>query len=92
MPKYVKIDTEGFDFDVLLGMSRKPSLVSFEFVPKDMSVATNCARFLEGYLFNFVTEENANFELSAWVGEREIIEALKSLPPHVLYGDVFAKA
>ena len=31
LPKYIKIDVEGFELDVLLGLSQKAGIISFEF-------------------------------------------------------------
>lgn len=91
MPRYVKIDTEGYDAEVLRGMSFRPPLLSFEFVPARLSVARDCAGILEGFQFNWIAEENSRLELEHWVGKDEILNCLTSLPAHILYGDVFAR-
>jgi FkbM family methyltransferase len=90
LPKYVKVDAEGFDCEVFRGMSFDPPVVSFEFLPDDLTVARECIGMLEQRLFNFVVEERSNFGLSSWVNAREILSALSALPRNVLYGDVFA--
>jgi FkbM family methyltransferase len=91
LPKYVKIDAEGYDAEVLLGMSFRPEMVSFEYAPGDLSVATRCVELLSGYTFNFALGEKAKFELDRWATEKEIIELLSAVPTSINYGDVFGK-
>jgi FkbM family methyltransferase len=91
VPKYVKVDTEGFDYEVLCGMSFEPSILSFEFLSADLNVARNCISALEGRLFNFVVEEQSRFHLGTWVNSSELLRHLSALPREALYGDVFAR-
>lgn len=91
IPKYVKVDAEGYDAEVLHGMSFQPQMVSFEFFPLDLSVARECIQLLPEWSFNLVIEERSRFELSQWVNTREILATLANLPPAVQYGDVFAR-
>ena len=91
VPRYVKVDAEGFDYEILSGMSFQPAFVSFEFQPADLAVSQRCIDLLENRSFNFVIGELAKFELPAWVSAAEIAKVLSSVPSTVLYGDVFAK-
>jgi FkbM family methyltransferase len=91
VPKYVKVDAEGFDYEVLCGMSFEPSMLSFEFLPGDMTVAKRCVGALESRSFNFVVEEQSRFHLSTWVNGTELLRFLSVLPVGTMYGDVFAK-
>lgn len=92
IPKYVKVDAEGYDAEVLRGMSFRPEIVSFEFLPEHMDVARECIRLLPECAFNFVIEQQSRFELDRWVSSEEILTVLLNLPETVLYGDVFAKS
>jgi hypothetical protein len=91
IPKYVKIDTEGYDAEVLKGMSFRPEMVSFEYAPLALDVAARCIEPMAGYEFNFTLGEKAKFELGQWVNGKEIIERLRAVPVSVFYGDVFAR-
>lgn len=91
IPKYVKVDAEGYDAEVLRGMSFRPEMVSFEFQRRDMRIARECVQLLREFPFNFVIEERSRFELNQWVGVEEILSVLSALPENVLYGDVFAQ-
>src|SRR5882762_1198354 len=90
IPKYVKVDAEGYDAEVLRGMSSfRPEIVSFEFLPDDMGVARECIQLFPECAFNYVIEQRSRFELNRWVNGEEILPALLDLPKTVLYGDVF---
>jgi FkbM family methyltransferase len=90
-PRYVKVDAEGFDCIVLRGMSFDPPMVSFEFLPDNLTVARDCISVLDQRLFNFVVEEQSTFGLSDWVTASNILTVLSGLRGDVRYGDVFAK-
>jgi FkbM family methyltransferase len=89
VPKYVKVDAEGYDAEVLRGMSFRPEILSFEFLPDAMEIARECIQMFQGSAFNFVIEQRSCFELNHWVNSAEILSALSDLPKTVLYGDVF---
>ena len=90
IPKYVKVDAEGYDAEVLRGMSFRPQIVSFEFLPEDMRIARECIQLLREFSFNFVIEQRSRFELNRWVSSEEMLTVLSAPPKGVLYGDVFA--
>ena len=90
-PKFVKVDAEGHDAEVLRGMSFAPALVSFEFLPDNLSVAMECLPLLKGREFNLVVEEESNFILDRWVTAREIEARMVALQGTARYGDVFAR-
>jgi hypothetical protein len=91
VPKYVKVDAEGYDAEVLRGMSFRPEMVSFEFLSVDLRIVRECIQLLGGWSFNFVIEERSRFELNQWVDGEEILTAISALSGDILYGDVFAR-
>ena len=91
IPKYVKVDAEGYDAEVLRGMSFRPQIVSFEFLSRDLKIARACIELLPEWSFNFVIEERSQFELSQWVDGDEILTAISALSENIVYGDVFAR-
>jgi FkbM family methyltransferase len=92
IPKYVKVDAEGYDAEVLRGMSFRPQIVSFEFLSVDLRIARECVQLLRDWSFNFVIEERSRFELNQWVNGEEVLTAISALSEDVVYGDVFARA
>lgn len=91
IPKYVKVDAEGYDAEVLSGMSFRPQIVSFEFLSRDLKIARACVGLLREWSFNFVVEERSRFELSQWVSGDEVLTNISALSSDVVYGDVFAQ-
>lgn len=91
IPKYIKVDAEGYDAEVLRGASFRPEMVSFEFHLEHLETAQECIRLLREFAFNFVIEERSRFELNRWVGGKEIMSVLSTLAHGTRYGDVFAR-
>jgi FkbM family methyltransferase len=95
-PRYIKLDTEGHDYDILCGLSFRPEWISFEFSPADLEPALKSIELLGGYEFNFVIEDRFQYECR-W--NRDIRGALKELCQNsdsqdgdqILYGDIVAR-
>ncbi len=91
IPKYVKIDAEGYDAEVLRGMSFQPEIVSFECLSRDLTIARACIDLLRGWSFNLAVEEESQFVLTKWVSGDEIVAEISARAGSVAYGDVFAR-
>jgi FkbM family methyltransferase len=92
-PAFCKIDVEGFEKEVLKGLSRPLSLLSFEFHAEFIGETLACLgrlRELGLYSFNFTQENRPVFESTKVLNEKEISQRLLSLPFSSLQGDVYA--
>lgn len=90
-PTYIKIDVEGYENDVLAGMTFKPRSLSFEFHTSLLQVASACLdRLADNYIFNYVIGDAARFELPQWVKAAEMELVLSKLPLRPDFGDVYA--
>ena len=66
LPKYIKIDVEGFELDVLLGLSQKAGIISFEFTSEFLDQTIKCLDHLKKLdIMNiiFLLEKGENFIL-----------------------------
>jgi FkbM family methyltransferase len=93
-PFYVKIDVEGYEEQVLKGLSYCPPLLSFEF---NKSFFDPALRSLESPLFeqaefNFTLVDPAGFELHEWVNLNTLKRALVELGNGKGLGDIFVRA
>jgi FkbM family methyltransferase len=94
-PVFCKLDVEGFEAEILSGLSRPIRTVSFEFTPEIIEVALACITRLEQlvcYEFNVSFAESMQFHLPSWVGASEISRLLTEITPDKkCFGDVYAR-
>lgn len=94
-PRYLKIDVEGFEYDVISGLSQRVGIVSYEFTSEYLANAQRLLRYLDnlGYRrFNFSLGEHADFAMSRWgdIGETSamLVEACRR--DNLAWGDIYA--
>jgi FkbM family methyltransferase len=102
-PTFMKIDVEGFEREVLSGLSRMPRYLSFEFISEFLDAAVECVRkgcFSTRDSFNILVNDPstktlgpAGFELQDWVTAEQIISVLgnSKLRQSKTYGEVFVR-
>ena len=95
LPNYIKIDVEGFELDVLLGLSQKAGIISFEFTSEFLDQSIKCLNHLKkiGYSeFNLSIGESRKFFFE-WSNADNLILNLKneSKKNKLLWGDIYCK-
>lgn len=94
LPRYIKIDVEGFELEVLSGLSQPVEMVSVEYLPGlpdlTLSVITRLME-LGDYRFNPVSGESGRFLWEDWRDAASTRSWLKSLPADDLSGDLYAR-
>lgn len=96
VPRFIKIDVEGFEDRVLAGLSRPVPALSFEFTTIDRDVACRCLdrlAHLGTYRFDIALGETQNMTF----GEDKEIDApamaahVRALPHEANSGDIYAR-
>lgn len=93
-PRFVKIDVEGFEAEVLRGLSRPVPWIAFEHLPAAPDVAAACIDRLAAlgpYRFNLVAGERLAFLLERWTDADGLRAALAARAPDGGSGDVYAR-
>jgi FkbM family methyltransferase len=94
VPTFCKIDVEGYEAEVLAGLSRPLRGISVEFVAGDLATAAACVRRLSElgrYRFNVVLGEGRSFERDAWMSDDEILAWLHAGAGGASSGDIYAR-
>ena len=95
-PQFIKIDVEGYEFEVLKGLSHPINFMSIEFTAEDIKNSQDCIDLISNlgeYLFNFSIGESLIFEKKSWKTKDQIVCLLKKqcLVDKRCWGDIYAK-
>jgi len=94
-PGFCKIDVEGFELDVLKGLSQPVKIISLEFVVERINTSVNCIDYLSNLgvpRFNYSLGESMTLALPDWVGSDEVKSALTTMAKDIEnYGDIYVR-
>ncbi len=94
LPVFCKIDVEGYELEVVLGLSQPIKTLSFEYVPAAMQIALACVdRLTElgDYRFNLIRSEYPRLDLPNWVDAQSIKAELAMIKQEARAGEVYAQ-
>lgn len=93
LPRFIKIDVEGFESEVLAGLSRGVGALSFEFTPELLPVAQACIETcaqLGMTEFQLSLGESMTWSQSDWQPAERMIDVLRQIKPPE-FGDIYAR-
>ena len=94
MPDFCKVDVEGFEYQVLQGLSYPVKVLCFEFTKEFVDDAGLCMQYLSSIgrvQFNYTLGENMSLALTRWTDSNAILHSLHQIEDDLLWGDVYAK-
>lgn len=95
VPDFIKIDVEGYEAEVVKGLSRPVRALSFEFTPEFFESAEGSVRHLAALgpvEFNFSLGESMTLALPTWLAAEELLETMRARLGNTLsFGDVYAR-
>jgi FkbM family methyltransferase len=90
MPKYCKIDVEGYEYEVLKGLSQPICYMSFETSPETLQISKNCIDYVSNLgnaTFNFSSPEKYCFLFDNFIDKEQILKQLYDN----IFGDIYIK-
>ena len=97
-PAFCKIDVEGFEVDVLRGLSRPVRALSFEYLPPAHDAALAALELVEqlgapagGYRYNYSPIETMRYASDRWLSAPQLADLLDRFRPLGRSGDVYAR-
>lgn len=93
-PDYIKIDVEGYELEVLKGLTNPVKLLSIEFLPSLPSLTEAVLQRLVSlgeYEFNITHGEKAEFKWENWQNLTELKSWMSGQPAKAKPSDIFAR-
>ncbi len=93
-PSLCKLDVEGYEYQVLQGLSYPISTISLEYIPVALASAQACILELQrigNYQFNWSKGENYKLESEVWLNSEAMLERLSTKLRHGRSGDIYAR-
>ena len=95
VPEFIKIDVEGFEREVVSGLSKSVKTISVEFTPEFLDSTLNCIEHLKtiGPIeLNYSIGESMELALKSWTTPEELMRLLKAVPNDArFFGDVYIR-
>jgi FkbM family methyltransferase len=93
-PAFCKVDVEGFELEVLMGLTRPLRALSFEYLPMAHDRTLAVLQRVEGlgsYEYNYSPIETMRFSSERWLDAPALVALLDDVRPLGRSGDVYAR-
>lgn len=97
LPTFIKIDVEGYELEVLRGLSHPINMISFEYtVPEQAAKVEECTMTVEkinaNFLCNFSVRESMKWALADWLYVSDFLKFIKTDDfVKTRFGDIYLK-
>lgn len=94
LPKFCKIDVEGFEESVVKGLTKPIPYISFEFTEEFFDDTKKCINYLlslGSIEFNCVIGESMELLFSKWVSAAKLYAKLDTIRDKHLWGDIYLR-
>lgn len=96
MPSFVKIDVEGFEYQVISGLSRPVPSMSIEFTAEHIESTYRCIDHMDALgqaAFQISRGESMEFDLPSWVSAAQAKETLEEFISNdkMVWGDMYIR-
>jgi FkbM family methyltransferase len=94
LPVLTKIDVEGFEIEVLNGLSHQLPLISFEYIAVEIQRAIKCIQRLReigSYEYNMTKREEFNLIFPQWMNSENILAVIRTIPTTISFGDIYCR-
>ena len=94
VPKFCKIDVEGFELKVLEGLTQKIQYICFEFTRELLDDMKKCISYLKSLgqvKLNCVLGSQEKFHFSRFTSSKELYNSLNLIKDGLFWGDLYVK-
>jgi len=96
IPKFIKIDVEGYEYQVLKGLTQKIKYICFEFTLPELIIdLLNCLNQIQNlgnFSCNLIVGEETSFFFPNWIHKDELILFLEKYKTNnITWGDIYIK-
>ena len=93
LPNFCKIDTEGYELDIISNLSYTIPIIEFEFNEAFIEDTLKIISILDkkNTAYNYILNENPKFILENWVEADKMRLIINEMPKEKLHGNIFVK-